>query len=240
MLFSYGPNFSPFEEFVSGLRKGLTRLSPTPVEFFEASLETARFPETRTEAPLADYLSALFDESGIDVVISIGGPAARFCLTYRSRLFPSVPLLRFSKVKSAPAVFGSKSSSSLRRHSGSRGPLARPSEHIDIIPLMLNIPLFTQRPSLRSMASKSASLLQGRWRAPARPLPGIQSCQRDHPQSRPEPEFGRGSFDIHALTLLSVLPLVPGQKCARAMGWRSTIASSSGAFPAHTERFSVS
>lgn len=93
LLHSYGPNFAPFKEYASGLRKELTRLSPTPVEFFEASLESARFPATRTEAPLAEYLSVLFDESGFDVVISLGGPAARFCLIYGSRIFPSVPLV---------------------------------------------------------------------------------------------------------------------------------------------------
>jgi signal transduction histidine kinase len=92
-LHSFGPNFAPFDEFAFRLQTDLARLSPTPVEFFEASLETARFARTNTEDPLADYLNALFQESGIDLVVSIGGPAGRFCLTYRERLFPSTPLL---------------------------------------------------------------------------------------------------------------------------------------------------
>ena len=50
LLHSYGPNFAPFKEYASGLRKELTRLSPTPVEFFEASLESARFPAVISHA----------------------------------------------------------------------------------------------------------------------------------------------------------------------------------------------
>jgi hypothetical protein len=92
-LYSYGPNFAPFRELAAGIRRELQRSSSTPVEFFEASLETMRFPETNVGAPLAAYLSALFQESEIDLVISVGGPAARFCLDQRERLFPSTPLL---------------------------------------------------------------------------------------------------------------------------------------------------
>lgn len=93
ILYSFGPNFAPFDAFASGLRKELAHLSPTPVEFFEASLETARFAKTNSDDPLADYLSAFFQESGIDLVVSIGGPAARFCRAHREHLFPSTPLL---------------------------------------------------------------------------------------------------------------------------------------------------
>jgi signal transduction histidine kinase len=93
LVYSFGSDFAPWDDFALGLRRELTRLSPRPVEFFEASLETARFAGTSTEAPLANYLDALFRESGIDLVVTIGAPAARFCVTYRERLFPSTPLL---------------------------------------------------------------------------------------------------------------------------------------------------
>jgi signal transduction histidine kinase len=93
LVYSFGAHFAPFDEFATELKRELTRISPKPVEFFEASLETARFPETRTESALADYLQALFQESGIDLVISIGGPAARFCFGHRDKLFPTTPLL---------------------------------------------------------------------------------------------------------------------------------------------------
>jgi hypothetical protein len=93
IVHSFGPNFAPFDEFASGLKRELARISPAPVEYFEASIETARFGGNRTEAPLAAYLSALFAERGIDLVVSVGGPAARFCVTQRERLFPETPLL---------------------------------------------------------------------------------------------------------------------------------------------------
>ncbi len=93
ILHSYGTNFAPFDAFTSGLREEMTRLSPRPLEYFEASLETARFVETSTEGPLAEYLNALFQETGIDLVITVGGPAARFAHARRERLFPNKPLL---------------------------------------------------------------------------------------------------------------------------------------------------
>lgn len=93
LLHSFGTNYSPFGEVALGFQRQLARLSSEPVEFFEASLETARFARTNAEAPLADYLSALFQESGVDLVVSIGGPAGRFAATHRERLFPGTPLL---------------------------------------------------------------------------------------------------------------------------------------------------
>jgi signal transduction histidine kinase len=93
ILYSFGPNYAPFDAYASGLRKEMARLSPKPVEFFEASLETARFARTNSDDALADYLSALFRDSSIDLVVSIGGPAALFCRAHREHLFPSTPLL---------------------------------------------------------------------------------------------------------------------------------------------------
>ena len=101
ILYSLGPNFAPWDQFASELKDELKQLSPKPLEFFEASLETARFAETNTEAPLSEYLSALFAESGIDLVVSIGGPAARFCVRRAARVFS--PRRRYSSPASTIA-----------------------------------------------------------------------------------------------------------------------------------------
>lgn len=90
---TFGPDFAPWDVFTPAVRDELNRLSPRPVEFFEASLETARFAQTHIDVPLAEYLGALFEESGIDLIVAIGGSAARFSLDQRERLFPSTPLL---------------------------------------------------------------------------------------------------------------------------------------------------
>jgi signal transduction histidine kinase len=92
VLHSFGQDFAPYNEVGSAFRTELARLSPG-VEFYEASLETARFAEHKNEAPLVGYLSALFSEQNMDLLVSVGGPAARFCLRQRESLFPSIPFL---------------------------------------------------------------------------------------------------------------------------------------------------
>jgi two-component sensor histidine kinase len=93
VLHSFGRNFGLYEEFSSGFERDLAQISPRPVEFFEVSLETARFAEGQNDAPFVGYLEALTSERQMDLVVSVGGPAARFAIRERERLFPSVPLL---------------------------------------------------------------------------------------------------------------------------------------------------
>ena len=70
ILHSLGRNFSPFVEFASGFQRELSRRAPTPVEFFEASLDSARFTDSSSEGPFVDYLSALFRDHPLDLVVS--------------------------------------------------------------------------------------------------------------------------------------------------------------------------
>jgi ABC-type uncharacterized transport system substrate-binding protein len=93
ILKSYGRDFGPYNEVSSRFETELAQLSPGTVEFYEASLETARFAENTNEAPLVGYLEALFAERPMDLLVSIGGPAARFCLRQRDNLYPSIPFL---------------------------------------------------------------------------------------------------------------------------------------------------
>jgi hypothetical protein len=93
ILYSYGSNFWPFEEFAWRFRTELAQQSPDTVEFLEAAVESARFASAKNEEPFVDYLGALFEERSVDLVVPVGGAAARFSLEYRERLFPSVPLL---------------------------------------------------------------------------------------------------------------------------------------------------
>jgi signal transduction histidine kinase len=93
ILHSFGRDFGPYSEVSSRFETELARLSPETVEFYEASLETARFAENTNEAPLVGYLEALFAEQPMDLLVSVGGPAARFCLRQREQLFPSTPFL---------------------------------------------------------------------------------------------------------------------------------------------------
>jgi signal transduction histidine kinase len=93
VLQSFGRDFEPFSGFSGRFREELARRSPERIDFYESSLQTARHRGTPDEAPFANYLLALFAERPPDLVVAIGGPAARFFQQYRSRLFASTPLL---------------------------------------------------------------------------------------------------------------------------------------------------
>jgi hypothetical protein len=93
LLHSFGRNFQPFDAFTAHLRTDLSELSSEPLDLYEVSIETARFSEAqREEAPFVDYLQALFERPP-DLVVLIGGPAARFAQRYRQGLFRSTPML---------------------------------------------------------------------------------------------------------------------------------------------------
>jgi len=63
------------------------------VDLYEVSLEMARLPQPTEEAPLVDYIRALFAGRDLDLVVAVGAPAARFFQKHRPQFFPSTPLL---------------------------------------------------------------------------------------------------------------------------------------------------
>lgn len=93
LLHSFGRDFGPYSEVASAFETELARRFPGTVEFYEASLETARLSGATNEAPLVGYLEELFSQQPMDLLVSVGGPAAQFCLRQRETLFPETPLL---------------------------------------------------------------------------------------------------------------------------------------------------
>src|SRR5262245_45952962 len=93
LLHSFGPHFAPWSTISTRLRVELTERSPFPIDVYEASLQTERFSVSGKPGPLLEYVSALFDARGPNLMIAMGAPAARFALLNRSRMFPSAPLL---------------------------------------------------------------------------------------------------------------------------------------------------
>ena len=92
LLHSFGPLFEPWSAVAGRFREELTRRLPA-VDLYEASLEMARLPQPTEEAPLVDYIRALFAGRDLDLVVAVGAPAARFFQKYRPQFFPSTPLL---------------------------------------------------------------------------------------------------------------------------------------------------
>ncbi len=93
LLHSFGREFAPFSVFSGHFRTDLARQSPVPVDFYDVSLDSARFDQAPQDGPLVDYLLNLFAGRRLDLVVTIGGPAARFGQKHRQRLFPSTPML---------------------------------------------------------------------------------------------------------------------------------------------------
>lgn len=93
LLHSFGPQFAPWVFIAGQLREELFKRSPDKIDLYEASLEGARFQQLGEQAPLVEYLAALFGPSKPDLIITIGVPAANFAQEYRTRLFPTTSLV---------------------------------------------------------------------------------------------------------------------------------------------------
>jgi PAS domain S-box-containing protein len=93
VLHSYGPHFSPWRVIAGRFREELLAQSPYAIDLYEASLQNERLHLSRDDGPFVEYLQALFSGRGVDLVVAMGAPAARFFLRQRPRIFPSSPLL---------------------------------------------------------------------------------------------------------------------------------------------------
>jgi hypothetical protein len=93
ILHSFGRNFAPFTAVSTTFRAELARQSAAPIDFVEASLESTMFAGAGSEAPLVEYLSALFTPRPADLIVPIGAPAMFFLQRHNDILFVGVPVL---------------------------------------------------------------------------------------------------------------------------------------------------
>jgi signal transduction histidine kinase/ABC-type uncharacterized transport system substrate-binding protein len=93
LLHSFGREFQPWSEYAKSIRAELDRQSPWPLDIIEHSLVTARFSDDNPEAPFVEYLRALFAKHPLDLIVSIGAPAANFVQRHRERLFATTPMV---------------------------------------------------------------------------------------------------------------------------------------------------
>jgi signal transduction histidine kinase len=91
IVHSYAPDFG--DAFAKELRTELERQLPGRLEFYEDWLVSARFNSEGDDAAFAGYLSALFASRSLDLLITLGGPAANFAQRYQRQLFPATPVL---------------------------------------------------------------------------------------------------------------------------------------------------
>jgi signal transduction histidine kinase len=92
VLHSFGRDFKPWSEYAKAIRAELDRQSSWPLDIIEYSLVTARFSDD-SEAPFVDYLRAVFAKHPLDLIVSIGAPAASFVQQHRQQLFATTPMV---------------------------------------------------------------------------------------------------------------------------------------------------
>ena len=93
LLHSFGRDFKPWSEYAKSIRAELDRQSPWPLDITDHSLVTARSSDEDPEAPFVEYLRALFAKQPLDLIVSIGAPAAAFVQRHRQRLFANTPMV---------------------------------------------------------------------------------------------------------------------------------------------------
>lgn len=104
ILHSFGRDFAPFDTMSATFRTELARQSPEPVEFYEASIETARFSAVGNDDQLMGYLRTLFAERQLDLIFAVAEPAMFFCVRHRAEFFPETPLLAHVDHRQTPVV----------------------------------------------------------------------------------------------------------------------------------------
>jgi signal transduction histidine kinase len=90
---SYGTDYEPFSYFAANFRSELSQRSSALVDVYEVSLASARFEKSGLEQPFAAYVSSLFSEHRLDLVVAIGAPAVGFVQGHRNELFTGTPML---------------------------------------------------------------------------------------------------------------------------------------------------
>jgi signal transduction histidine kinase len=93
LLHSFGPQFVPWVFIAGQFREELFKQSPDKIDLYEASLEGARFQQLDEQGPLVEYLDALFKSSKLDLIVTIGAPAAFFVQKHRAQFFQSTPMI---------------------------------------------------------------------------------------------------------------------------------------------------
>jgi signal transduction histidine kinase len=93
LLHSFGRDFKPWSEYARMIRTELDRQSHWPLDVVEYSLVTARFGDENPEAPFVDYLRAVFANRPLDLIVSVGAPAAGFVQRHRHNLFAATPMV---------------------------------------------------------------------------------------------------------------------------------------------------
>ena len=93
VLYSSDRPYGGQSAFAAALKPDLIRLSPEPIDFVEMTLQATKSRAPAPDAEFAQRLHEAFEKQTLDLVITVGGPAAMFAQQFRQQLFPSTPML---------------------------------------------------------------------------------------------------------------------------------------------------
>jgi signal transduction histidine kinase len=84
---------APQAGFADALTRDLIRASRDPIQFIEIPVQPVRASDQAPGADIADRIRAAIDKGPLDLVVTIGGPAAAFAQQFSHRLFADIPVL---------------------------------------------------------------------------------------------------------------------------------------------------
>jgi signal transduction histidine kinase len=85
--------FGPQSKFAESLKPDIIRRSQTPIDFVEMTIQPTRSNAPAPDAEFARRVHDAFEKQPLDLVITVGGPAAAFAQQFRQQLFPATPML---------------------------------------------------------------------------------------------------------------------------------------------------
>jgi signal transduction histidine kinase len=93
LLNSFGNDFAPFNDVTRSFRAELVSRSRETINFYEASIYSARLQAPVERGSLVKYLHDLFPTGRPDLIVTFGAPALYFARGQGPRPFPNVPIL---------------------------------------------------------------------------------------------------------------------------------------------------
>lgn len=93
LLHSFGREVRPWSDYAQSIHAELLRQSPWPLDITDHSLVSARSGDEDPEGPFVEYLHSLFSKRPLDLIVSVGAPAADFVQRHRPKLFSTTPMV---------------------------------------------------------------------------------------------------------------------------------------------------
>jgi signal transduction histidine kinase/ABC-type uncharacterized transport system substrate-binding protein len=93
LLHSFGRDTRPWSDYTQSISSELKRQSPWPLDITNHSVITGRSEDDLSEIAFAEYLRTLFVKQPLDLIVSIGAPAAAFVQRHRPKLFAATPMV---------------------------------------------------------------------------------------------------------------------------------------------------